>query len=168
MKGGVTVEVLPRWKPGNCQAQRQLKVRESIHVQLDAPSEQDKSGTEGVPKGPVYSLNSKRLTTLHLQWIADSLGLPTKGSAAVTRQLIEGKLMEMGKELPNVQVVVQGTDENSVLFLINEDGIICTIKPACDCVVHMSSQPVDAARDGSLIETHSALRNLGGELAEVE
>ena len=46
---------------------------------------------------------------LHLQQIADTLGLPTKGSAAVTRQLIEGKLMEMGKEPPNVQVVVQGT-----------------------------------------------------------
>ena len=33
--------------------------RESVHVQLDASSEQDESGTEGVPKGPVYSLNSK-------------------------------------------------------------------------------------------------------------
>ena len=76
--------------------------------------------------------------------------------------------MEMGKELPNIQVVVQGTDENSVLFLINEDGIICTIKPVCDRVVRMSSQLVDAARDGSLIETRSALHDLGGELAEVE
>ena len=78
--------------------------RDSVHVQSDASLEQDESDAEGVPKGPVYSLNSKRLTALHLQRIADSLGLPTKGSAAVTRQLIEGKLIEMGKEPPNVQV----------------------------------------------------------------
>ena len=142
--------------------------RDSVHVQSDASLEQDESDAEGVPKGPVYSLNSKRLTALHLQRIADSLGLPTKGSAAVTRQLIEGKLMEMGKEPPNVQVVVQGTDENSVLFLINEDGIIRTIKPARDRVVHVSSQPVDAARDEGPVETRSALRESEGEPAEVE
>ena len=71
--------------------------RDSVHVQSDALLEQDENDTKGVPKGPVYSLNSKRLTALHLQRIADSLGLPTKGSAAVTRQLIEGKLMEMGE-----------------------------------------------------------------------
>ena len=71
--------------------------RESVHVQSDVLSKQYESSNEGVPKGPVYSLNSKQLTIVHLQWIADSLGLPTKGSAAVTRQLIEGKLMEMRK-----------------------------------------------------------------------
>ena len=117
------MEILPRQLPGSGTSEYS-PTRDSVHVQSDASLEQDESEAKGVPKGPVYSLNSKRLTALHLQRIADSLGLPTKGSAAVTRQLIEGKLMEMGKEPPNVQVVVQGTDENSVLFLINEDGII--------------------------------------------
>ena len=41
-------------------------------------------------------------------------------------------------------MVVSSKDENFVLFLINEDEIICTIEPSCDHVVHMSSQLVDA------------------------
>ena len=59
-------------------------------------------------------------------------------------------------------------DENSALFLINEDGIIRTIKPARDRVVHVSSQPVDAARDEGPVETRSAPRESEDELAEVE
>ena len=105
---------------------------------------QSGSGSEGLPQGLTYSLNSKRLKAVHLQHIAESLGLPTQGTVAVTRQLIEGKLMEMGHEPRNVQVVIQGMDNNSVLFLIDEDGIIDTINPACDHVEHVSSQLVDA------------------------
>ena len=80
---------------------------------------QSGSGSEGLPQGPTYSLNSKRLKAVHLQRIAESLGLPTQGTVAVTRQLIEGKLMEMGHEPRNVQVVIQGMHNNSVLFLID-------------------------------------------------
>ena len=46
---------------------------------------QDESGSEDIPKGPTYSLNSKRVTAVHLQQIATFLGLPTRGTAAVTR-----------------------------------------------------------------------------------
>ena len=41
--------------------------------------------------------------------------------------MIEGKLLEMELEPRNIQVAIQGTDENSVLFLINENGVIKTI-----------------------------------------
>ena len=96
--------------------------------------------------------------------MADSLGLLTKGTAAVMRQLIRGKLTEMGQDPQSVQVVVQGTNEN-VLFLINEEGIIRTIKPARDHVAHVS-QSVDAGtiQDGGSAELRSALHGSEGEL----
>ena len=72
-----------------------------------ASSEQDKDGTEYMLKGPSYSLNSKQLKVVHLQQIVDLLGLPTKQTVAVTRQLIKGQLMEMDQETKNVQVVSQ-------------------------------------------------------------
>ena len=119
--------------PGSEAIKDSLTRQDSVEKpQSDASSEQDETDTECVPKGPAYSLNSRHLTIAHLQRIVDSLGLPTNGSAAVTRQLMEGKLMEMGREPQNIQVVVQGMDENSVLYLINEDGIIFTINPACE------------------------------------
>ena len=90
----------------------------------------DGSGSEGLPQSPTYSLNSKCLKAMHLQCIAESLWLPTQGTVAITRQLIKGKFMEMGHKPRNVQVVVQGMDNNSILFLIDENGIINTIKPA--------------------------------------
>ena len=37
-----------------------------------------------------YPLNSKRLTAGTLSRVAEALGLPTRGSAAETRQIIEG------------------------------------------------------------------------------
>lgn len=40
----------------------------------------------------VLPLNSKRLTAYHLWWLSEALGLPTTGSTAQMRQLIEEKL----------------------------------------------------------------------------
>ena len=108
----------------------------------DSSSGQDDSETKLVPKGPSYRLISKRVKALHLQQIAAALGLPTRGTAAITRQLIEGKLLEMDREPKNAQVVTQGTSENSIIFLVDENGVICK----CDSREHMThvSQPVDA------------------------
>ena len=57
---------------------------------------------------------------------------------------MEGKLTEMGREPRNVQVVIKGTGENDSMFLIDENGLICVIKPARDPNLHVS-QPVDEA-----------------------
>ena len=62
-------------------------------------SEQDGSESEWVPESPTYPLNSKRAKMEQLQRIAESLGLPSSGTAVVTRQLIEGKLIEMEREM---------------------------------------------------------------------
>ena len=72
----------------------------------DATSEQENSDSDWVPEGPTYPLNSKRVKVEQLQLIAKSLGLPTTGTSAVTRQLIEGKLLEMEKGPKNAQVVL--------------------------------------------------------------
>ena len=72
---------------------------EDRRVQVnDCSSGQDDSETELVPKRPSYPLNSKRVKELHLQQIAAALGLPTRGTAAITRQLIDGKLLEMDRD----------------------------------------------------------------------
>ena len=55
-----------------------------------------------VPEGTAYPLNSKRLKASHMQRIARSLLLPMEGTAVVTRQLVEGKLIQMGREPQNV------------------------------------------------------------------
>ena len=73
-----------------------------------------------MPKGPTYPLNLKRVKAGQLQRIAASVGLPTTGTAAVTRQLIEGKLMEMEREPKNAQVVIQDTSENPAISLIED------------------------------------------------
>ena len=70
------------------------------------------------------------------------IGTPNKRVCSCDETINRGETHGDGQEPPNIQVVVSSTDENSVL--INKDGIICTIKPSCDHVVHMSSQLVDA------------------------
>ena len=50
------------------------------------------------------------------------LELPSEGTAATLRQLIEGKLVELEYEPRNVQVVV--ANANSKLYLVNESEIL--------------------------------------------
>ena len=86
-----------------------------------------------------------------------------RGTAAMTRQLIEGKLLEMGREPKNAQVVTQGTSENSVIFLVEENGVICKYD-SCKRTTHVS-QLVDAEGDDPPGKSSSALRSKDSELA---
>ena len=79
-----------------------------------------------VPVGQAYPLTSKCVKVAQLHGIAMALLLLASGTAAVTRQLIEAKLLEMEREPRNAQVVVQDSGEDSVISLIDESGIICT------------------------------------------
>ena len=128
----------------------------------DSSSEQDGSETELMPKGPTYPLNSKCVKAGQLQRIAVLLGLRMTGTAAVTRQLIEGKLMKMEREPKNAQVIIQDTSENSAISLIDENGIIWVYKPH-EHVTHVS-QPVDTRGEDPSDESSSALRVKGSEL----
>ena len=74
-----------------------------------------------------YPLNSKRIVADQLFEVATLLDLPKGASVAETRQLIEGKLLELGHEPRNVQVIVQLDDEartGSTIFLVDESGVI--------------------------------------------
>ena len=114
-----------------------------------------------LPTGDVYALNSRRLNATHLQCIAESLSLPKGGSMVTTRQLIEGKLIELNRDPSNVQVISQGKDQSvHKLFLVDDNGIICTCTYSRDHNEHMTSQPVDtivASEEAS--NHHSALRD---------
>jgi len=54
-----------------------------------------------------YSLNPKRIVADQIFEIATLLDLPERTLVVETHQLIEGKLLELGNEPCNVQVVVQ-------------------------------------------------------------
>ena len=90
----------------------------------NVPALLEESGEEDLTflKGNVYPLNSRRLVASQLHRLAGILGLPTSSSLASTRQLIEGKLLEMGCEPKNVQVIE--SDEDARLYLVTDDGVI--------------------------------------------
>lgn len=79
----------------------------------------DKNEDTELLEGDVYALNSRRLNATHLQCIAESLSLPKGGSMATTRQLIEGKLVELDYEPSNVQVILQGKDQPVHKFFLS-------------------------------------------------
>jgi len=77
----------------------------------------------GLPRGKLYPLNSRRLVAAYLRQIAETLGLPTAGSADEVRQLIEGKLQET-RDVNNIQVVVaEATVREVKLSLMDDDGV---------------------------------------------
>ena len=61
--------------------------------------------------------------------IAKKLGLPTKASVAEMRQIIEGKLVEMGKEPHNVQVELDAREEGEFILLRDMDGVFLEVLP---------------------------------------
>ena len=75
--------------------------------------------------GRPLPLNSRRMTAVHLQRLARRLGLPTSASTEETRQIIDGKLSEMGREPRNVQVVIAEPEVGGAecLWLQDETGV---------------------------------------------
>jgi len=139
-----------------------LATQESVsETQDDAlVSEQEGSEPEWVPKGLTYPLNSKHVRGEQLQQIAEALGLPMTGTGVVTRQLIEGKLVEMGREPRNTQVVLEGSSENPAISLIDENGVICAAKPR-ERMTHVDKL-VDT-EDRAPLELCSALHDMTGK-----
>jgi len=72
----------------------------------ETSSTEELSEEEIFPKGTTYPLNSKRIASGQLQSLAKALNLPTGASNEETRQILEGKLMELEREPRNVQVVM--------------------------------------------------------------
>ena len=100
------------------------------------------------PSGTTLPLNSKRLNLYKWQAIAASLELSTNATLTKTRVIVEGKLTKLGHEPIGVQVVLSDSEE-SVLYLVNEGGIIKRV----DMIAHVTS---NESREPGASE-HSAL-----------
>ena len=100
------------------------------HVVGGPSHEADPSGTTPKVTKPL-PLNSKRLKVLHVKRIAASMTLPTIGSADEIRQMIEGRLADMGRNPRHVQVLVP-EDESAPLQLQDADGVFLDVVPGED------------------------------------
>ena len=97
-------------------------VTNSSAVQDDDFSDSDSDEGDSLPDGVTLPLNSKKLVISQLRRLATSLEISAEGSASTLRQVIDGKLIELGHEPRNIQVVVSNVD--SKLYLVNDSGII--------------------------------------------
>ena len=127
---------------------------------LELQSEDD--GDEVLPKGNWLPLNSKRVTTTHLQLIAQSLGLPTGMATEELRQLVDGKLLGMEHEPRSVQLVVQETTKIELrLLLVDESGVFVRCGP-----VMRDKQPDhgDSASEAAYQQVSPQLQDLRAQL----
>ena len=150
------------------EATPEISLESNVNTVSDDTSKipSDMDGDLEIPEGDFYALNSQRLNVTYLQCIANSLSLPMGGLMATTRQLIEGKLIELDREPSNVQIVLQGKDEvvHKMFF-----GIICTCPYSRDHHEHVTSQLVDvnvASDCSALRASESEIDRLAHQLEE--
>ena len=75
-----------------------------------------------------FPLNSRRMKAVYLRRVADKLGLPSNATANDLRQIVEGKLREMGHEPGNLQVAVEESPTTETLQLLNAYGPIIEVR----------------------------------------
>ena len=92
-------------------------------------------------------LNSKRLTSNYLRRLAAQLELPTSASVDDLRQMVDGKLTDEGRDVMNVQVILQGTDSRCEFTLEDEDGQFLTV-PAAEQDEHDAELPSELGEHG--------------------
>ena len=80
-------------------------------------------------RGTLLPMNSKRLAKTYLSWIAEKVELPSTASAEETRQLIEGKLLEMDKEPLDIQVELKQRELGEFILLRDVDGVFLEVEP---------------------------------------
>ena len=85
-------------------------------------SDSDSDEGDSLPDGVTLPLNSKKLVISQLRRLVTPLGISAEGSTSTLRQVIDGKLIELGHKPRNIQVVVSNVD--SKLYLVNDSGII--------------------------------------------
>ena len=74
-------------------------------------------------------LNSKKITVAMLKQLARGLEVPTTSGGDELRQLVEGKLGDMGHEPRNTQLSVVTRENGVTLTLQDADGIFLTVDP---------------------------------------
>ena len=86
-------------------------------------------GEVQIAHGTIMPMNSKRLMKTYLSRITEKLGLPTKAFAEETRQIIKGKLLEMGREAHNVQIELESGEEEEFILLRDIEGVFLEVEP---------------------------------------
>lgn len=80
--------------------------------------------------GRPLPLNSKRLTAVLLKQLARGLDVPATASPEEVRQLIEGKLAELGRDPRNVQVILRQVDQGTQVGLQDNEGVFLEVAQA--------------------------------------
>ena len=129
-------------------------------VEDDTPGVTISNQEESMPEGITYPLNSKKLVVSLLRRLAAMLELPSEGTAAMLRQLIEEKLVELEYEPRNIQVIVTSVD--SKLYLVDESGIL---KQESE---HVSREDFYThSNNDNISHMTNGIKSLQGELREV-
>ena len=159
-----TVEVLPRFNNTFVMAEHE----NTVTGQADEVRDQHENDTldpvnaEDLLDGTAYHINSRRLKTRQLRRIAAALGLAESASAEDTRTIIEGKLREMDKDPAEVQVIVKDLEGNDgTLFLINDEGVIITVKALLDS--HVTSETTSTTSSCSALRSKHDSRSSSAE-----
>ena len=74
-----------------------------------------------------FPLNSRRLTSSVISRVAAALEVPAGGSLEDTRQMLEGKLVEVGREPRNVQVVLSEEEHRPAIRLEDGEGVFLEV-----------------------------------------
>ena len=99
----------------------EVEPEEASHVRHDVVAD--------LGSGRPLPLNSKRLTGVLLKQLARGLEIPTGSSGDELRQLIEGKLGDLGHDPRNTQAVLQEAETGVNISLQDADGIVLTVSP---------------------------------------
>ena len=75
----------------------------SMEVQEDELSRSKADKSKQPPGGATLSLNSKKLVINQLHRLVTVLGTTAEWSASIVRQVIDGKLIQLGHKLCNTQ-----------------------------------------------------------------
>ena len=92
-----------------------------------------------------------------------------KASAEETRQIIQGKLLELGREPHKVQIELELREEEEFILLRDVDGVFLEVDP------HVEELPKDGSgfesgeeEPGTVAETVAGAENLRTALAEAQ
>lgn len=128
-----------------------------------------KGGEVRVACGTVMPINSKRFTKTYLSRIAEKLELATKASAEETRQIIEGKLIETGREPCNVQIELELREDKGLILLRDADGVFLEVEPHVQEPLKSDSGSKSGEGEPETVaETAAEIKTLRTALAEAQ
>ena len=123
----------------------------------------------GPGPGRPLPLNSKRLIASVLKQIARGLEVPTTASLDAIRQLIDGKLEEMGRDPRSTQVIIEEGEKGIHVSLQDVDGVFLKVAPpAGELSEPTSSGDLEEGGGGSVSDQTELVEALQREVAQLK